>query len=585
MIRQYLHALWRYSSAQFLVTLGLMLGSSLMSGVGIISLLPLLVCSGFIAEETDHGHISSFLNFFPAYTFHFSLIVLLIIFVGMISLSSILEYFKTCESARFQHGFQQALQNRLNQSLANVDWAYFLTQRRNHAHHMIVSGIPSIGLLTYTFFLVMSDSVFSISFLGISLFISPTLTLAACGICIGILCILPLRKFISKGNRQFDLDQSIQEEASHFLDGIKLSKSCNQSTHYLHRFAMLTQQYHDYNLLFVRLQSRAKSAFLMMSSIIFSTLFFMGASLLHLPIIHLLGFLLIFSRLAPRFQSLYHSASRLLHLLPWYARAIDMMTEFEAHCDVAVLAQPISLTDVIEFRDVSFSYTYQEALYRINCQFKANTTTAIVGMSGAGKSTMADLLLGLLSPTHGQIMVDGCHLDSNTIYSFRECVGYVPQESHLFHDTIRNNLIWAAPTATDDMVWDALRQAALDQVIDTLPQKLDTLIGDRGIRLSGGERQRLALARALLRHPQILILDEATSSLDYHHEELIYRTLRHLHGKLTLIVIAHRLTTIQNADHVLVLSQGKLIESGSASQLSGDPTSAFSLLFSKQGHL
>jgi ATP-binding cassette subfamily C protein len=585
MIRQYLSGLIRYSSTQFFTTLMLMVGYAFVSGIGVISLLPMLYYSGFLTRESYQGNLSAFLEFLPSFNTHISLFVTLAVFVLIVGAVAFLDYFKTYYSSRFRFGFEMDLHNRLNRSLADADWAYLLTQKMTQTQHMIISGIPKIGLLTHSLFSLISDGIFSIAFLGLSFVISPLLTLLVCGICIVLLAVMPLRPFLSKGHAQFEIHQEIQAEVSHFLDGIKLAKSYNRTSDYVRRFDDLNGRYFDYALSFLNLQSRARVFFSIFAALIFSVLFLVGFTVIHIPMVNLLIFLLIFSRLAPRFQSLYQMFSRVINYLPAYKLAIDMISDFDQHREIAQLSQSLALEHFIEFRQVSFSYAGHAALHDVQCHIESNTTTAIVGMSGAGKSTMADLLLGLISPTQGKILVDGNPLDASTVVSFRDSVGYVPQDVHLFHDTVRNNLIWAAPEASDDELWDALRQAALDQVIRELPLQLDSQIGDKGIRLSGGERQRLALARALLRKPRILILDEATSALDHHHEEMIYRTLHELHGRLTLIVIAHRFATIRDADNVILLAQGKLIESGPASQLMADPQSAFCGLFSKQGQL
>jgi ATP-binding cassette subfamily C protein len=266
---------------------------------------------------------------------------------------------------------------------------------------------------------------------------------------------------------------------------------------------------------------------------------------------------------------------------PIFEQAQLMRKEFQEQQETTSQQQPITLTQKITLTNVSFSFKEKSTLDAISCEIPANAITAIVGASGAGKSTLADLLLGLLIPTQGQITIDNKELSYENMQAWREQISYVPQDAYFFSDTIRKNLYWVAPHATDEMVWQILTLTAAKDFINNLPYGLDTVMGERGVNFSGGEKQRLALARALLRQPKVLLLDEATSALDTKNEEFIYQLLKNLQGKITIIVIAHRYTTIRDADHVLVLQEGKLVESGNPQQLLSTPTSAFSDLFSK----
>ena len=177
--------------------------------------------------------------------------------------------------------------------------------------------------------------------------------------------------------------------------------------------------------------------------------------------------------------------------------------------------------------------------------------------------------MGLFMPDQGQMEVDGRALEAGDLSAWRQGIGYVPQETFLFHDTVRANLEWAHPGASEDEIWEALDLAAAG-FVRQLPRGLETEIGERGVRLSGGERQRLALARALLIKPKLLILDEATSHLDVENERLIQQALDELGGQITMVVIAHRLTTVRNADQIVVLEAGRVVESGSWDTLQSD---------------
>ena len=223
----------------------------------------------------------------------------------------------------------------------------------------------------------------------------------------------------------------------------------------------------------------------------------------------------------------------------------------------------------IEFKELSFTYPGRErTLTAVNLYLRKGRMTALVGESGSGKSTVTDLVLGLQIPEKGQVLIDGVPFGDWQQNSFRECVGYVPQEPQLFHSTIRDNLLWSFDRASESDLWEALRLANAATFVKELPHGIDTVVGDRGVRLSGGQRQRIALARALLRKPELLILDEATSALDSESERLIQQSIDQVAHDTTILIVAHRLSTIVKANQIYVLSQGRVVEEGSFSALS-----------------
>lgn len=231
----------------------------------------------------------------------------------------------------------------------------------------------------------------------------------------------------------------------------------------------------------------------------------------------------------------------------------------------------VDLPDVkgsIAYKDVS--YAYQPDRYAVkDVSFKVHPgqLVALVGPSGAGKSTLIGLMARLYDPTKGSVEVDGLDLRKITMTSLRKQIAYVTQESFLFHASIRENLMFANSDATDEQLHDAVKKAYLAEMIASLPDGLDTIVGERGHRLSGGERQRLAIARAILRDPQILILDEATSSLDSESEAYVQAALEELMQGRTTLVIAHRLSTVLAADMILAVEGGRVVEAGSHSEL------------------
>ncbi len=222
----------------------------------------------------------------------------------------------------------------------------------------------------------------------------------------------------------------------------------------------------------------------------------------------------------------------------------------------------------VAFEDVTFSYRPgAPALRDLSFTVEPGRLCALVGPSGAGKTTVTYLLLRLYDPDAGRVTLDGVDLRDVTLASLAEQVGVVTQEPYLFYGTVRENLLYARPGATQDELEEACRAAQVHEVVAALPQGYDTVIGERGYRLSGGEKQRLAIARVVLKDPRLLILDEATSSLDSHSERLVQQALDHLLRGRTSIVIAHRLSTVLQADKILVLDGGRLVEEGTHAEL------------------
>ena len=222
----------------------------------------------------------------------------------------------------------------------------------------------------------------------------------------------------------------------------------------------------------------------------------------------------------------------------------------------------------IEFNNVSFHYHKDRPIIR-NVSFKigAGEKVAIVGRSGSGKSTLARLLFRFYEVTEGEISVDGTDIRDLTQHSLRTQIGVVPQDTVLFNDSIYHNIQYGLPESNETKVTEALEFAQLSQFIDKLPQGWDTKVGERGLKVSGGEKQRIAIARVVLKNPQILIFDEATSSLDSKAERAISDALANVAKNHTTLVIAHRLSTVVDADRILVLEDGEIVEQGNHSTL------------------
>ena len=283
----------------------------------------------------------------------------------------------------------------------------------------------------------------------------------------------------------------------------------------------------------------------------------------------LLTYLVILFRTLPYIGQLNSHRSTLANT----SASVEVITQLLRRSDKPFMprgAQPYRpLQHGIHFNQIRFSYPGhdQEVLQGIDLFLPKGQTLALVGASGAGKSTIADLLPRFYDPTGGAIELDGLDLKQIDLHSYRTNLGIVSQETFLFNASVRDNLLYGRPDATEAELMEAAKQANAYEFIENLPQGFDTMIGDRGVLLSGGQRQRLAIARALLQDPDILILDEATSALDTVSERLVQNAIDDLSRNRTTLVIAHRLSTVHEADQIAVLERGKVVEVGTHTEL------------------
>jgi subfamily B ATP-binding cassette protein MsbA len=271
--------------------------------------------------------------------------------------------------------------------------------------------------------------------------------------------------------------------------------------------------------------------------------------------------------IAPVFQ-MVNIGTQLTEAFAGLDRTNEILDELEENADPARTEQLPPINGDVEFEDVVFAYQEdKEVLHGISFTAKPGSVTALVGSSGSGKSTIISLICAFHKPGSGRVLVDGHDLSKVNLNTYRSQLGVVLQDSFLFDGSIRENVMFSRPSATEEEFLAACRTARVDEFAERFPEQYETIVGERGVKLSGGQRQRLSIARALLANPRILILDEATSSLDSESEQMIQAGLAKLMEGRTTFVIAHRLSTIRRADQILVVEDGRIVERGNHDQL------------------
>jgi len=287
-----------------------------------------------------------------------------------------------------------------------------------------------------------------------------------------------------------------------------------------------------------------------------------------LPVSETIALFYSLSRVMPLIGTLTEQKAQLDNFYPSYEQIINLRQHAKELKQLSGEKIFSGFDKEIKVDNLTFAYPNNPpVLKNINIVIPRGAMIGVVGDSGSGKSTFIDMLMHFNNPNAGSITFDGINLVDFDVASYRKSIGYVPQDSVLFNMSIRDNLLWANDIATEEDIKNACKQAHAEEFINKLPQGYNTLVGDRGVRLSGGQIQRIALARAILRKPKLLILDEATSALDTYSERLIQQAIEAVAKETTVVVVAHRLSTIKNADYIYVLKDGCIIEHGTCQEL------------------
>lgn len=558
---------------RFLSVVGVVLAAGVVEGIGVLALLPIIVittgntASGSAMARYVHTALSTF--GIPA-----SLGCLLTITVLAISGTAVLRLLSTRISSYASVEFAAELRLALIRAFIQARWSYFARQSTGRLSNAVMNEAGQASSLYSAVMSLVATAIQVLIYLVLAIFASWQVTLA--GIVVGSLMVISLHSLVRltrrASERQVDAMNSLM---SRVVEGLQLIKPLKAMAREDRLAPLLQDDTRDLKMAQRRLTLTTAALSIAQEPIfvLFLALGLYGAiSWLNYPISDLLFMAVLFQRIVSRIGSMQVLHQKAASFESSYRSVCEVLAQAETESEPTVTGtlKP-KLTDAIELQHVSFSYDAAPVLRDVSFNIRVGRLTSIIGPSGAGKSTLVDLLIGLSQPSSGHILLDGVSLDRLDLRAWRQMIGYVPQEVVLWHDTIGNNVSLRDPKLGTQDIEAALQAAGAWDFIVSLPDGLDTMVGERGLRFSGGQRQRISIARALIRKPRFLVLDEPTTALDPEAEQAICRTLRELARQSTVLAISHQAGIVEAADHVYRLADGRISEVESRTGESGTP--------------
>ncbi len=560
-LKQYLQYL-SHKPYKFYSSLVLMTLISFTEGLGIMMIIPLLKVLGINNETKVADQITTTVyKFLLDLNIPITLISILSIYFSILTIQALFNYLQSKLNYEIVHDLQTYLRNKLFEKVIDLHWLSFTKAKTSDYIHTITTSVSMVANGTFYFQKLIVNSFLVVLYFIFGFLLSPQLTLTI--IVSSLLLVLSTRKINQSyilGEKLSHLSKKLYGFVTEQLNNMKQIKCLSKEYESKNKCSNLLEEINKVSNKTNDIISSTKCLFDICTVGLICAVIYISIQFLHLPVLNILLLLFLFAKTLPKISTIQQSLPRVTNMFAFFNDITTLISKCELEStEIQITQEPIIFKDNIELRNISFSYDKSKTiLSNINLTINYGETVVITGPSGIGKSTLVDLISGIISPNEGAILIDKTPLGKEHLQFWHSQISYITQDTYLFNDTILKNLLFVNPNATSEDINDALKLTQLEELISSLPNKLETIIGDRGILLSNGERQRIALARALLHKPKLLILDEATNSLDSENENLILNTLSNLPGNLTKLFITHKPSLIKNADAIYELSKGRL---------------------------
>ena len=575
-----LRDIWSRNRRGFVRILILSIAVSLTGGISIVMLVPML---GLLEVSTGSASALKFLMLpLQGLPNAVQITVMIGVYFSLIVLKAYLGWLLKIQQSEFLEEYSLTLRQELYHAVSTAKWEQLAAEKQTDTIDLFTSQCSQVSYGVSMIIELLSSVVTAFVSLGIALWLSLPVTvfvlILGCGFAGVFRHLMKESKYY--GDEMIRINRALYYELYSQLRSIKEVRSYGVQKEHAEFFDEISRSAKDAKLKFMRRQAFPSMLYSIAAAGMIAVIFLLCVLLFHIDTARLMVLVYVFTRLWPVFSGSINKITTIQTTVPAYEKLMEALRTLSVERTGQAQALPIQFEKEIEFRNVCFAYqgSGEAVLHNVNFTLKKGSITALMGRSGAGKTTIADLLMGFLEPTSGEILIDGIRLSAENLSGWRHDLGYIPQEPLILNATVRENLKRFHPAATQTEMEKALRKASIWDVVEKLPHGMDTVLGDGGIRLSGGERQRIVLARVLLGNPKLIVMDEATSAMDYESEMAVRNAIRNLNEPATILIIAHRLATVRTANYGLVLENGKITENGPLQELASHPEGYFSRL-------